>query len=356
MSNEMCPYCSLRPRDSNDHIFSEFLGGTTTVRACTQCNNTFGHDFEGGLSCDLASFVVTLCRCGLRPPRFVVWKRAVKDTATGIEYDIDTDLHIKPSYTKIERDEAGNPQKAVFASRKSAAEFVSGLEAHGKKVRLTEGGSIDGLQLNRTSVSLPIGQELRRLAVKMAVGTADYLGHRNILDASARTHLMEGKSTWDGPARIDLTVYKRLEDMRPPLGHSVYVEGDSKAARCFAIIQFYGTVQLYAILNARDFKGPDFAALGTLDLVSGYKERFADISALKLPEPPVHVSINESECGFRKWQEKFNEQAHAAFGNALTMELRGHLAADPSSTTSTWGSCEVRYVDETGSEIWRSKS
>jgi len=29
---QLCPYCDIRPRNSGDHIFPEFLGGRTTIR------------------------------------------------------------------------------------------------------------------------------------------------------------------------------------------------------------------------------------------------------------------------------------------------------------------------------------
>src|SRR5438046_795158 len=98
--SELCPYCDARPRNSDDHIFPEFLGGKTTIRACKPCNDVFGHSFEGPVSNDFAPAVVILRRGGLRSPRRFVWRRAIK--RDGIDYDLDSDLSLTPSSPSIE--------------------------------------------------------------------------------------------------------------------------------------------------------------------------------------------------------------------------------------------------------------
>ncbi len=358
LPQRICPYCARRPGNSDDHIFSQFLGATATIRACKQCNGTFGHSFEGALSSDLAPFVVFLRRAGLRPPRFVVWKRALKNPETEIEYDLDSELQLQPSYPKIERDEAGKPKRAVFGPQKSAAEFKRGLEAKGKKVRLKE-EVIKDVPLTQAHFQLTVGDELRRLAAKLAVGTAHYLNHRDgILDPTTRTYLVEGRSAMGGPpARMDFSTHVSLENLRPPLGHLVFVEGNSETRRCYAVVQFYGTIQLYVILNANGFHGSDFAILATLDPASGYKENFRHVDLFKLPEAPLQVSPAEYEAGLRSWQEKFNKQAESVFGAGaltLTVERRPQTEA-PSSVSSTGGAFEIHYVDENGKDIWPRK-
>jgi hypothetical protein len=70
-TSNVCPYCLERPRDSDDHVFPEFLGGTKTVRTYTPCNSEFGHRFEGPVSNDLAPVIVVLSFSGYKHPRVV---------------------------------------------------------------------------------------------------------------------------------------------------------------------------------------------------------------------------------------------------------------------------------------------
>src|SRR5438105_1628344 len=94
--NGLCPYCLVRPRDSSDHVFPDFLGGTRKVGACTRCNNGFGHRFEGPVSKDLTPIIVLLSLSGYRHKRLVVYKGAWVDEATGIEYDLDSERRSQP--------------------------------------------------------------------------------------------------------------------------------------------------------------------------------------------------------------------------------------------------------------------
>jgi len=53
-----CLYCGA-PASSGEHVISEALGCRETIRAgvCTNCNNTFGHSFEGRFVNGLALFL-----------------------------------------------------------------------------------------------------------------------------------------------------------------------------------------------------------------------------------------------------------------------------------------------------------
>jgi HNH endonuclease len=158
---QLCPYCGVRPRNSDDHIFPEFLGGKTTVRACKSCNDLFGHTFEGPVSNDFAPVVVTLRRGGLRPPRRAVWKHAIKKE--GVDYDLDSDLQLSPSDPSIERDAEGSVKRAVFASLRAARSFIRGQEAQGRKLKSTP-QTIEGTDIRKLEFKLKIGREVRRLA------------------------------------------------------------------------------------------------------------------------------------------------------------------------------------------------
>src|SRR5258707_5541196 len=171
-SIQLCPYCGIRPRTSDDHIFPEFLGGQTTIRACKPCNDLFGHAFEGRVSSDFAPIVVMLRRGGLRSPRLVVWKCAMKKE--GVDYDLDSDLQLTPSKPSIERDETGAIKRGVFAGFQAAKGFIRGQEAQGKKLKFTP-QTIEGIDVRKLDFKLNIGMEVRRLAIKLAVAAADHM-------------------------------------------------------------------------------------------------------------------------------------------------------------------------------------
>lgn len=102
MSNP-CPYCLVRSRESDDHVFPAFLGGTRTIRSCEKCNNTFGTQFEGPVSKELAPVIVCLSFAGYKHKRLVEHKRAFVNESTGIEYDLDSEHRAnlnKPHFIK----------------------------------------------------------------------------------------------------------------------------------------------------------------------------------------------------------------------------------------------------------------
>src|SRR5258706_1688996 len=129
-----CPYCEKRACSSDDHVFSQFLGGTATIRSCKCCNDTFGHSFEGPLSHDLAPLIVMLRRCGLRSPRRVVWRRAIKYGRMQADYDLDSNLNLTPSAPIFEEDQ-GITKRITAASQKQLNQLSRLLEKGGKKTR-----------------------------------------------------------------------------------------------------------------------------------------------------------------------------------------------------------------------------
>lgn len=305
---QLCLYCGVRPRDSDDHIFPEFMGGKTTIRACKPCNDLFGHDFEGPVSNDFASTVVMLRRGGLHSPRRVVWKCATK--REGIDYDLDSDLQMTPSDPRIERDEQGSIKHAVFANRKAASGFIRGLEAQGKKFKFTP-QTITGIDMREVHFRVDIGHEVRRLAVKIAIAAADYLGLGDgLVDSEARDFLL-GRVQKTERVRIDLVIHDSIEKMRPPLSHFVFVKGNGKTRNIYAIVQFYGLVQLWVLLNEGGFTRDDFAISAGLDIAKEYQERFEQAELLLLPVPPVMMGYGEVHKLRLEWMEKWNAEGRA---------------------------------------------
>jgi hypothetical protein len=150
---------------------------------------------------------------------------------------------------------------------------------------------------------------MRRLAIKMAIATAELMGFRdNIVDDESRSFLLGQKGTTQ-QVRVDFAIHDKLEKLRPPLSHSVFVKGNGQTKKCYAIIQFYGLVQLYVMLNDGKFFGTDFAVLGLLNIAKKYAEHFAKTDLLMIPEPPMKLGHWKSLELKTKWLNKFNLEA-----------------------------------------------
>lgn len=307
-TDHLCPYCEERPKNSDDHIFPAFLGGETTIRACKSCNDMFGHTFEGSVSNDLAPTAVMLRRAGLHAPRRMVWRRALK--REGRDYDLDTNLKLTPSVPFIERDSDGTIANAIFPNRQSAKGFIRGQEAEGKKIKM-DSRTVEGIDIRRLDFRIRVGMELRRLAVKMAIATADLMGFKtNFVDNASRNFLL-GRGETTQQARVDFVVHSALENLRPPLSHCVFVKGNAQTKKCYAVVQFYGLVQLYVMLNNGGFAGSDFAVLALLDIAQKYAERFEKTEPLMIPEALGRLGHWKSLELKMKWLDKFNLEAKA---------------------------------------------
>lgn len=330
-----CPYCGIEPRASDDHVFPQFLGGRASVRNCKKCNDTFGHSIEGPASSDLAPLVVLLRTAGLVPPKIFTWKRAFRDEATGLEYDIDSNLFAQRSAPLIERDKEGNITGAFYHDDRMKKKFIRAFEARGKRVTVTDHPEYKMPMPTSLGFQLTLGPELRRLMMKIAVATADHMKLSGILDVGGREFLL-GRSLKDDTSRTmrDESEYIELDGMRSPLGHLVYVEGNSATRICYGVVQFYGLLQLYVILNDGAYLDTDFAVVGQLSPTRGYIEEFKSVSPKRLPRPPAAKIYN-----VRNWQEKFNQECRRAFGEkAATLRIqepnhRIRLPFLPSSTT-----------------------
>jgi hypothetical protein len=307
-NTQLCPYCGVRPRSSDDHVFPEFLGGNTTIRACKLCNDLFGHSFEGPVSNDFAPAVVTLRRGGLLPPRRFVWKRAIK--REGTDYDLDSDLNLTPSNPSIERDDKGSIKRAVFAGLRATKSFIRGQGAHGKKLKFTP-QTIKDIDIRKLEFRLDIGTEARRLAIKIAIAAADHMGFSDGLVDERTKDFLLGNTEKSDKVRLDFVRHDELEKLRPPLSHIVFVKGNSQTHTSYAIVQFYGLVQLYALLNDGGFAGNDFAIIFCLDAAKGYTERFEQTELFRFPEAPVKLGHWEFQRLKLEWMTKFNTEAEA---------------------------------------------
>jgi hypothetical protein len=314
-NSQLCPYCGVGQRNSDDHIFPAFLGGQTTIRACKQCNDVFGHSFEGPLSNDFAPVVIIIRRGGIHPPKVVVWKRAFK--IGGVDHDLDSDLKLTPSNPSFDRDDLGAIKQGVFSGKKAAKGFIRGQEAAGKRLELIPRSQ--DFPIPKINFDLNIGMEVRRLAIKTAVAAADHMGFSSgLLDEAAREFLFGIVPTSDR-VRIDLNIREELEKLRPPLSHFVFVKGNSQTRTSYAIVQFYGLFQLYALLNPGQFAGEDFAIVAFLDVAKEYAEHFAQTELFKFPEVPVEMAYWKALELKADWMKKFRSETRAVLLNEASL-------------------------------------
>ena len=118
--------------------------------------------------------------------------------------------------------------------------------------------------------------------------------------------------------------------MRVPFSHSVFAKGNNSTGRCYAVVEFYGTIQLYSILNDRCYRGPEFAGWGLLSPLDDYKEWFKPVEPIGLPEAPLHISPESYRSGLRGWQERFKRQGDQAFGREAPIDVE--ITSKPAST------------------------
>lgn len=102
--------------------------------------------------------------------------------------------------------------------------------------------------------------------------------------------------------RLVLRQYDQLDHIRSGLAHSIFVEADGDTGRSYGIVQLFGVMELYALLNDQ-FSRESFAAFASLDLLTCI-ENFQMLEALDLPEAPLFVSRQEYDQGIRCWQNK----------------------------------------------------
>lgn len=313
-----CPYCLIRPRDSGDHVFPDFLGGTRKTRCCKKCNDNFGHRFEGPVSNDLAPVIVFLSFSGYKHNRLVMHRRAWVDETTGVEYDIDSEQRSFPNKPYLIRDEDGKVNQVVARNSSEAQKIVASLKAKGQVKEVIERRETKkGLRPPLRNTCINVGKEMRQLALKMCAAVGQVVVPEiGILDESCRQFLLD-LNPGTSPVRQVYMRYPSIDELRPPLAHVAYIEGDSSSAKCFGFVQLFGgAFQLYAPLSSY-YTGRDFAALGILD-VTTFQEQFREVERLHLPEAPQFGSQNDIEHYFSEWGASINAQVQAAFGqNAI---------------------------------------
>ena len=312
-----CPYCRSNDADSDDHIFPAFLGGKATVAVCTNCNVKFGHTFEAAASRHFKDWMFVFRRCGMQPPKPMVWKGTALDSS-GTRYDIDQDLKATLTKPRIDRDDAGR-LKHVYWDPKRMDPILKAMQKDGGEVRTgaIEKFTIDVRQLQLTH---PLDHNIKRLCMKISLAAARRIGILLDLDDRASKYLLDAVVIGVCPVRIDVDEYVALDRQRSPVGHLVYVRASRSDHRVYSVVQFFSAIQFYCEL-AYNWTGEECAVLGTHDPVS-HNEVFDSVPPLAYPLPEQYIPKDIYDKRFAERLERLRLELVALYGDQAPLSLQ----------------------------------
>lgn len=309
----LCPYCCKRVAGDKDHIFADFLGGKAYILACKDCNNRFGHEFEGKAFKQLVPLVVMLGMCGLSPPRPIKWKNAIVDPDTGSSCDLGTNKVASFSKTTPKFDEFGTLVGFHTPDLETAHKVVRQLKENGKfKVgRIVQSRKVLYNTRNITTSS-SLNSDFRRLVLKMCIAFCRRMNVDELLIGDSVLSSLPGNRELIHEVRIDYNHYPALDSAVPPLAHSIYVEACPEENRAYALVRLFGTLQFFTTLQ-REYRGPHFSGIGFLNPVD-YSETFDNIDPLRIPEPQQHVLKFLVDYKTRNSMRRLDEKVKQTFG------------------------------------------
>ena len=316
----------MRPSDSGDHIFPEFLGGRRKVAACRTCNSTFGHTFEAESAKILQPIYISIATWGVPvQPLACVWQKAF--TQGGKTYDLIMDASgVTPELSRavphITFDESGDIVSREFrgTDRTRATKFGRQIVAAGaaKDVEIVNTPP-QPLDLHGLELKLEIGPALKRTAIKIACALASLLPGYHPDEISVARDVLNARNP-EIPSVTPVFWRRRAIDaLRTPLSHMAYVERTQ--GQLHGIVQFFGIAQLHCRLGPAT-SDDRVAAAGVLDPVAG-TELFQETLPLDLGTPPYPVTVDDYRVGVQSWLERFREDAvarGATFPPALQMK------------------------------------
>src|SRR5450759_3387077 len=233
--NERCPYSEPPYAElTDDHIFPQFLGGRRTIRVCKQCNNLFGHTFEGRASKQLKRLQVFISHFGLDLTKApAIWPAALVidgDTYNlasgpeGVQYSLN-----KPT---IVREADGRIVGGKARSQSEANQITRGLIKSGQAaqvdISLGQGKRLDDVRLTG---SFSFDQDLYRLATKMVASVLVRFDEQTFVTTSGIPSYLLGSGTWStSPAYCDVSP---ILDLRPPWHMPFMLNSDKPATRLF---------------------------------------------------------------------------------------------------------------------------
>ncbi|MEP6757248.1 MAG: HNH endonuclease [Chthonomonadales bacterium] len=285
---ECCPYCdNPSPTFTDDHIFPQFLGGRRTIRVCRDCNNTFGHTFEGGAARHLKRLQVFISGFGLDLTKVpVVWPTAL--TIGDTTYDLISGpegVQYKLSKPTIRRDSEGNITGGTARSVTEVNQIARGLRkaSPAKEIEISEAPyeQFDDVYLK---VPTSFDSDLYRFATKLVAAVLANFGYRQLISSSGIGAYLHAKGEWQTtPAYCDIAAINKLS---PPLSHAVYVELGTPS---YGIVVIFGYLKVFVPLLPYPTKK---AYLATLDPIDG-EERFSEVDPIGSRSVPTTIQLAE---------------------------------------------------------------
>lgn len=316
LESSFCPYCRISHATSDDHIFSDFLGGTETVLSCQRCNNQFGHDFEGRISKQFAPLFFMLEGCGMSFRKPILWKKAFTHETTGLSYDLKRDKKTNKilaclSKTTLIKNESGI-MSLDMPDLKTAQQKIKELEAHGKSI-IKLVATKEKVNITRYRFNLSLDEDFRRFILKMCVAYCRRMNmDQAIIEDNVLLYLSDSKRNYH-EVRIDYNHYSLLDSAVPPLAHTIYIEACPKSGRTYAIVRLFGSLQFFTILH-RNYHGSQFAGIGILNPMD-YSEKFQEIDPiLQLTESPRHVLRFLADYRTRNMLRRLDDKILISFG------------------------------------------
>ncbi len=283
---------------------------------CAKCNSTFGHTFEAATSKHFLQWMFMFRRCGMKPPYPVVWKNLVLDN-TDRRHDVDQDLNAALSKPEVLRDSSGRFSRAV-GDKKLIARMVKSLHGHGARTRSTPDES--RIDVRTLQLRQPLDDDVKRLCVKMSIGLARRFGTPISLSSSATSYLIEARVAEACPVRIALNPYEELVNLRPRLGHLVFLRASSAERRVYSVVQFFGVMQFYCELNGK-WLGDDYAILATHDPIK-HEENIRTVSPLNYAIPSRFIDSADYSEMWRDRLERLRLELVALFGDQAPTNIK----------------------------------
>lgn len=296
---------------SDDHVFSDFLGGKATILACKKCNSRFGHQFEGKVFSGLTPYIVILAINGMPIKKRLVWKNA--HFHDGVHYDLDSDnksMARPQPILSLEGKFSGFKATLVNKYLKKA---LKSLTHKGHKITEIQ----EEITINKKLIPPPFhfDDNMKRLAIKMCVGLLKYFNVTITMDHSAFEFLHKGFSV-NPPVYIDFRPLQLIELHRSnTLSHLVYVEGNSKSGKCYGVVQIFGFFQMYVVISD-EYDGEEFAFIGMHNSVT-HDENFQRFQSIGIEMPPTSLPHDFIVTGCKSMFEKLNKLMDESFGKCI---------------------------------------
>jgi hypothetical protein len=300
-----CPYCHTPSSPfTDDHIFPQFLGGRRTIRVCEECNNTFGHTFEGASAKQLGRLQVFISHFGLDLTKAPgSWPTAL--TINDVTYNLQSGpegvqyVHSKPTFR---RDADGHITGGTARSVSEAKQIARGLIKAGlaKEVEISEAPyeQFDDVSL---TVPMSFNPDLYRFATKLVAAVLVNCGYNELISESGIGAYLHSKGEWlTSPAYCDI---EEIINLIPPLAHCVYVELGTTS---YGVVVIFGHVKLFVPLPPYSLNR---AYLATLDPIDG-AEVFSEVDPIGPRSVPTTIDLSGMMAHFNEMDRLLTDAAN----------------------------------------------